>query len=178
MRRERAYANLAVHEDAHGVILRSDKREPIVNWAVKDGVLAEEHKLTVVNTSADGNCLFHSTMLGLVGIGDPDDPTNGASRGLLRRMNGRFLSANEDALRLRLESLNSTSPLAVAYDPAQLAELAAEEVANAVRDTMQDAEATEPLSTFVMANALFRPIIVYAVAFVASPRLRTGLGSR
>ncbi len=171
LRPKRAYANLGVHEDADGVILRSDRREPIVNWAIKAGVLAEEHKLTVVNTSADGNCLFHSSMLGLVGLFDPDDPTNGASRGLLRRMCGRFLLANKDALLLRLESLNSTSPFAEFADPAA-------EFEDALRYTMQDKESTEPLNTFAMANALFRPIIVYALAFVASPRLRTGLGLR
>jgi hypothetical protein len=171
LRPERAYANPAVHEDANGVILRSDKREPIVNWAVKDGVLSEEHKLTVVNTLADGNCLFHSSMLGLVGLFDPDDPANGASRGLLRRMCGRFLSAHEDALRLRLESLNSTSPFAAFSDPAA-------EFDDALQYTMQDRDSTEPLNTFAMANALFRPIIVYALALVASPWLRTGLGLR
>ncbi len=150
----------------------SDKREPIVNWAVKDGVLAEEHKLTVVNTSADGNCFFHSIMLGLVGISDLlDDPTNSASRGLLRRMNGRFLSANEDELRRGLESLNDASKDKEFVD-------AAAEVAEALGYTKKHGVATEPLNTFAMANALFRPIIVYAVAFVASPRLRTGLGSR
>ncbi len=181
LRPKRPYANLGVHEDANGVILRSDKREPIVNWAVKDGVLAEEHMLTVVKTTADGNCLFHSSMLGLVGLFDPDDPTNGASRGLLRRMCGRFLSAKKDALLLRLDSLKQADILkqAAATGSVDVIHLNPEdEFNNALHYTTQNEESTEPLNTFAMANALWRPIIVYALAFVASPRLRTGLGLR
>ena len=92
----------------HGFFLRSKERKPIVNWAVKDGILGEAHKLTVANTLGDKNCLFHSAMLGLVGLLDRDDPTNNVSRGLLRRMVGRFLTAHKAEVSKRVGRANSS----------------------------------------------------------------------
>jgi hypothetical protein len=123
------------------------------NWAVKDGILGDEHTLTVADTLGDGNCLFHASMLGLTGRSDRSDGKNTAFHAILRRMVNRFLTAHKTEL---LDAL-ATSACATAdeFDPEA-------ELDEAEKEAAKDAASTVSLHTYALANVLWRPIIVYA----------------
>ena len=123
------------------------------NWAVKVRILGGEHALTVVDTLGDGNCLFHASILGLVGLlCDRNDRENNLSHGILRRMVRHFLAAHKAEL---LDALKSACATAEEFDPEA-------EFEEAKKEAETGEAATVSLHTYALANVLWRPIIVYA----------------
>jgi hypothetical protein len=123
------------------------------NWAVKVRILGREHALTVVDTLGDGNCLFHASILGLVGLlCDRNDRENNLSHGILRRMVRHFLAAHKAEL---LDALKSACATAEEFDPGA-------EFEEAKKEAETGEAATVSLHTYALANVLWRPIIVYA----------------
>lgn len=148
-----------------------------LNWAVgKD--LAEEHKLHVLWTQSDGNCLLHATLLAMWGLHDTQEVGGTGGLSTLRAAMSRLLQEPRVAEPIQRrwavqikrdstwepQSQEQAAPQAgsqtgrVEISEAQLAREWADMVELAVRPSAF----LDSVHVLAMANVLWRPIVILA----------------
>lgn len=76
----------------------------VLNWAVASGDLSEKHRLHMLLTSADGNCLLHATLLAMWGLHDTHQVGNSGASSLRAAMSRLLKDARfAESLRQRWE---------------------------------------------------------------------------